>query len=479
MTELRLHDTGTERGLLSYLVTTNPLDRAKTTALLRPDNFYHPSHQLLFETLTRMMREGSVIDWTTIGHRIKRDGNADKPGLREDFKSLKGTSPTAAPREYTDAVLNDFVRRRTLEEAARLREMAVGGADAATLLSHSRTVFQGISTTNVCDDTCTFRDLLHQTYERVTDYTEGKETGCIKTGILALDRLTGGFAPGELVTIAARPGCGKTTLAQTLSYNQAAQGVKVLFLQLEMTDLPQIGMRYVSRLTQINSLRMKQVGGLNADQWGKIYDVETTHGDLPITFSRGGSKRIEEIERIIEIAIQKGCQIAYVDQLSKIRADGDVFQRAAEATNRLSVLAANTMIPIVLLAQINREFQKTASKFPRLHHFKNTGSLEEDSAVCIMLNRPTNEDIAGGLYPDDTAWVSLAKNRNGATADLDSIRFNGQHAVFYDATFDDRDGRSVQNADVPEEVGAPEPKIVPIKKAAQNEIEFKTAAAGG
>jgi hypothetical protein len=88
------------------------------------------------------------------------------------------------------------------------------------------------------------RDLLHQTYERVIDYTDGKDSGCIKTGIAALDQLTGGFAPGEFVTIATRPGCGKTTLAQAFSYNQAAQGIKVFFFQLEMTDLPQIGMRY-------------------------------------------------------------------------------------------------------------------------------------------------------------------------------------------------------------------------------------------
>jgi hypothetical protein len=76
------------------------------------------------------------------------------------------------------------------------------------------------------------RDLLHQTYEHVIDYTDGKDSGCIKTGIAALDRLTGGFAPGEIVTIAARPGCGKTKLAQTFSYNQAAQANKVFFLRL-------------------------------------------------------------------------------------------------------------------------------------------------------------------------------------------------------------------------------------------------------
>jgi replicative DNA helicase len=232
----------------------------------------------------------------------------------------------------------------------------------------------------------------------------------IPSGFYELDRLTNGFEGGELTIIGARPAMGKTAFALNIAYNVATAGKKVLFFSLEMTK-KQLSLRMESMISGISSSKIKS-GMLNDDNVEKITNSYIENADV--------LRRIDLVDNkpylhdIMKISYSlDNVDLIIIDYLQLIRTKNNYqmrYQELADIVNNLKFLAKDLNIPVIALAQVNREVEKKADKRPTLADLRESGDIEATADIVIFLHR---EGYYKGNNDDNTAEVIVAKNRNG------------------------------------------------------------------
>ena len=261
---------------------------------------------------------------------------------------------------------------------------------------------------------------------RELDKMEGRPNRTT-TGISSVDDvLYGGMAPGNLVIVAARPSVGKTALSLHMMKAAAAQGRKAAMFSIEMT-CDELTMRLVSSISE--EYEDENYGGLDdrprrplvspykiangfdtPDDWDRFEKAVKELEKLPIVVNDYARDLRDIVSRVTVLNKQGLCDVAYVDYLGLIKqamADSraPLYQQIADITGTLKATAKNLRIPIVLLCQLNREAAKQ-NKAPQLFNLRDSGSIEQDADVVLMLNQ-----TPGPKLPDLEVWVR--KNRQG------------------------------------------------------------------
>lgn len=254
------------------------------------------------------------------------------------------------------------------------------------------------------------------------------------TGFRTLDGyLGGGLINSGLITLAARPGVGKTTMGLAIAENVAKSGAKVLYESLEMSRI-QLWARRNARLSGISFTRIQGARDLNSDEWAKIVDATDMLSRRPFTISDRPA-RIDEIEKR---AIRFKPDLLVIDHGGLIRPEkptGSKYADMTEISHRLKGLAQILEKPILNMCQLNRSSETRSDKRPSLADLRDTGAWEEDSDAVILLHRPayyiTDEDEENEKPKD---WdmqdmdVILAKNRHGMTGTI-KMNFVGANAM--------------------------------------------------
>lgn len=268
----------------------------------------------------------------------------------------------------------------------------------------------------------------------------------IGSGFSYLHKITGGFKPSELITIAGRPGMGKTAMGLTLAVNAALGGRQVLFFSLEM-DENQLMQRVLSRFSQ------------QAVHSGEITDQEAAEKAvlkaqaLPLTIEpSGGSTALEIAAKAAQYKRRYGLDIVFVDYLGLIKPQDTRMQKVhqiEEATQGMKNMAKALKVPVVLLCQLSRAVEGREDKRPGLSDLRDSGSIEQDSDVVMFIYREDyyakkNElpgkfktknreaaDMADEEAAKDRAELIVAKNRQNVL-DTVYLKFSGREQVFYE-----------------------------------------------
>lgn len=265
----------------------------------------------------------------------------------------------------------------------------------------------------------------------------------LKFGLGLLDKTTGGIRPQELTTLAARPSVGKSAMALQIALNVSRQGKKVLFFSAEMNDI-QITERMFCKETNIKQDSLKRGlvtkdGGNNKDEWRMLslyLDKLSKIKDNLILQIK--TRKLSGVKRAI---VHYKPDLVIIDQLSLVTEDKGfktIRERFSYITSNLKAFSMDLDVPIILLAQINRDAQEN---IPTLANLKESGSIEEDSDNVILLHRLTkkqanesqrygnyDKSIREGIYP---VLIKIAKQRNGETGDLFTV-YNGGKFTFYE-----------------------------------------------
>lgn len=241
----------------------------------------------------------------------------------------------------------------------------------------------------------------------------------VPTSLPTLDSYTyGGFGKGNLVVLAARPSVGKTAVGGQMALAAARCGIPAVFFSLEMTN------NELTRRQMVSTGRIeayKLASGIDVD-WQQYDDVAAELSPLPLQMVDDAYYLDDIVARISSLARQGKCKAAYIDYLGLIRVAGVGYGDRAEitalseATRRLKMLAKQLQIPIVLLAQLNRDSSRE-NRAPSLFDLRGSGSIEQDADVCIFLHRP-NEDDREHLQ------LLIRKNRQGQLGDIDLTALN-------------------------------------------------------
>lgn len=231
----------------------------------------------------------------------------------------------------------------------------------------------------------TMADVLLATY----DYLEKRQRGEIKsiaTGIANIDRVFGGFFPGELTVVGARPSVGKSAFGANIALEAAKQGYKVGVISREMTDI-QYGQRMIARDAWIDGMQIR-AGDLDAEAWARIAESMASLGSLPIEFMFSVAF-VEDLRMEVQRKVERGeLDMIVIDYLGLMQTRKKVREehlRIGHICKLLKAIAVDCNIPVVALAQVNRD---SDGMMPTLKNLKASGDIEQDADNVIFLHRP-------------------------------------------------------------------------------------------
>jgi replicative DNA helicase len=254
----------------------------------------------------------------------------------------------------------------------------------------------------------------------------------VKTGFQKLDEMTHGFHPGQLIILAARPAVGKSTLALDIARHASIKHNKpVIFFSLEM-GRAEIAMRLLSAESRIYLQSMRK-GNLSDNDWSRIASVRGEINSAPLYIDDSPNMTLVEIRaKCRRLAKRVGLEMIVIDYIQLMTSGKKVESRqqeVSEFSRALKLLAKELGVPVIAISQLNRNSERSENKKPELSHLRESGSLEQDADVVVLLHR---DDIAKKEEErDGLAELIIAKQRNGPTGPV-VVNFLGQFSKFED-----------------------------------------------
>lgn len=429
------HSIEAERSLLGAMLIDDTTV-AKVSEVVLPDDFYRADHTAVYEAVLALHRQRSPIDLTTLGDQLRKDGTWDKVGGTGFAAGLMTETPTAAhAMHYADIVRTKAGLRRLITVAGKIAAAAYEEAnDLPEAQSRAMSLLlEAVGKTSDGVHIYTPVEQAHAIMDMIESIEKGESRG-IPTGLKNLDAITGGFNPGELIVLAARPSVGKSAMSENIAEHVARAGHTVAFFSIEMSQ-KMVLERWLARGGLVSSRRFIQ--GLTQDEWGKLYALADERSRLPIYLLDPPGASSQTIRSVMERLSLQGVtpKLAVIDYLQLIANNEPMVKGESKAdrigriTGNLKQLARQMGIPVLLLAQLNRESEHRSDDEPQLSDLRGSGDIEQDADVVLMMWREANP-----LGPDSPPNVRMkvAKQRNGPLGDV-PIRFHGPTYKFVDA----------------------------------------------
>lgn len=385
-------------------------------------DYASPQHEAIHDAAVALKARGVPPDQMTISDQLARMQARIAPAYLHQIASVTATPSSA--EHYAAIVAEHASRRRAMEAATQIRLMVDAHADPAAIQEQAQAALDGITPAATLDP-------VRFTAEAMPDTLVDLETARAYTPTPwpSLDHIIGGLIPGALYTIGARPGVGKTVAGVQLALALAQHGsVPVISLEMSATELH---MRMISSTAKIpfNKLRDRD---LDDETWDKIAAIKPQLEALPIAIMDRSSATIAEIRRYVTAVSRARKPLAgvVVDYLQLINSPpGDKRPRheyVAALTRELKTLAKDHQVPVILLSQLNRGSTQRDDKQPQLADLRESGAIEQDSDVVILLHRLIDDPEA--MHEID---LRVAKNRHGRPGKA-TLDFWGHYSTIRD-----------------------------------------------
>ncbi|GLZ09604.1 replicative DNA helicase [Actinomadura sp. NBRC 104412] len=432
------HDLEAERSVLgAIMLSADTLD--EVTSIIGPGDFYRPAHQIIYEVIRDLARQGAPVDAVAVHSAIQDRGMLGKVGGGPYIHTILSTPPTAANGAYYAHIVRRCARMRALVTTGTyLWQMGMNGdpdqAEEYVARAHQRLIAHDDKNGH---DPPTFAEALMQVMDRIE---RGEDTaGRITAPYADLDRLLGGFRPGQLITIAARPGGGKSIAATDIARHTAMKQNMPVFLSSVEMNREEIMMRIVSAETRVG-LHAIRNGNLTDDDWLRIADMVNRTTEAPLIIDDTPNVTLDtlraSLRRMERRADVQPARLLIVDYLQLLKSIGKAENRqveVSELSRGLKLIAREFHIPVVMLAQLNRNPEVRADKTPAVSDLRESGAVEQDSDVVILIHRP---DMYEKAHPRaGEADLIVGKNRNGPTATV-TVAFQGHYSRFADMAAD-------------------------------------------
>lgn len=368
----------------------------------------------IFEAAAYLDQQSKPVDLPLIQSRLRDVGSSvDNAYLLQ----LMEITPTAANCvEYARLVKQDAQRRKVRALCQAILDDETSDANALISALHSgvESVLEGVAERGCISSSECMVDLLDSIIER----SQGRRA-VLSTGFQGINRiLGGGFSPGSLVVLAGRPGMGKSTLGLALAENMASQGT-VLYVTLEMTA-EQISAKRIARATGIPAQRLLLAQGRNsftADEMDKVRDAAQRLSASGLVVNRQSRATVDDIRTLARS--QNNLCAVVIDHLGLIKPRDSRGRSRTEQVTEISAalkeMALSLKVPVLALCQLNRANEQTQEKRPVLSHLRDSGSIEQDADVVMLLHREDYYDRQKKLdqWSASLVEIDFAKNRFG------------------------------------------------------------------
>jgi replicative DNA helicase len=398
---------------------------------VKAHDFYRPAHELIFDAVLDLFGRGEPADAITVADELGKRGDLTRIGGQAYLHQLIQAVPTAANAGYYAEIVHErAVLRRLVEAGTRIVQMgyAQGEGDIDEIVNRAQAEVYSVAEKRGGEDYNVLGDLLNETMEEI-EAASGRTDDLVgvPTGFLELDELTNGLHPGQMIVVAARPAVGKSTLgidiarAAAIKHNMAAA---VFSLEMSRTE---ITMRILSAEATIQLQDLRK-GLKNQEQWTKLARIMGKISNAPLFIDDSPNMSLMEIRaKCRRLKQQHNLRLVVIDYLQLMSSGKKVESRqqeVAEFSRALKLLAKELEVPVIAISQLNRGPEQRTDKRPQMSDLRESGSIEQDADVVILLHRDRSDPERDG-----EADVIVAKHRNGPTKDI-VLAFQGHYSRF-------------------------------------------------
>lgn len=401
-----------ERAVLgSALMSPEALDDA--SSVVRPGDFYEPRHERIFAAALALREASQVVEPITVADRLGED-LVRCGGMVYLLELAGGVAIAASAGHYAEIVRRASLHRAVVTTGHRLAALP-GNGDMLDVVNAARAELDEL----VVDDSGSSHS---QDVYAAIEALEGDQP-FVPTPWADLTRAIGGWRPGCLYYVGARPAVGKSVIGVQAALDVARRGQHAHIATLEMSKV-ELYHRMLSTVGSVDQERM-QKRWLGAPEWERVAKAASHLEALPLSVDDRGTQRVSDIRaKCRAIARTAKLGIVVVDYLQLMRSSGRVENRqqeVAEFSRSLKLMAKELEVPVVALSQLNRGSEHRLDRMPNMSDLRESGSLEQDADGVILLHRDPDNS------PDEMQ-VLVAKHRHGPADLLVRLHWEGQYA---------------------------------------------------
>ncbi len=454
----------------AMMVSESAIEPVLLDVRLQEEDFYKAPHRVIFRAIKALDTRGQAVDFLTVSEQLTQTGELAEAGGRDAISGLGSATPAPGnARHYALIVKQNALLRRLMTTAQGIeRSVRDREGEPRELVERAEAALFKVAHEEQAEDFHELGQILEEEVARLEEIARsgGGITGT-PSGFRDLDSITGGFQPGNLIIMAARPGMGKSGLVANIAEHVATKEHRpVAFFSLEMSEM-ELAQRLIAKRARIPSDKLRK-GRVNERDWKRLLNVcneiETAplwideSSDLSILDLRGKARRLHARE--IE-AGRGGLALIIVDYIQLMRADDPRINRVEQVgqmSRGLKLLARDLRVPIVALSQLSRapEQRTGRDKRPILSDLRESGNLEQDADIVAFIYREdyyknfdtedeTEERRLEREAAEGKAELIVRKNRNGPT-DTVELAFNKEYASFVTLAREDRSAAPPEEA---------------------------------
>jgi replicative DNA helicase len=419
----------------AVLLTEQALDGVLLEAGLRAEDFYRPRHQLIFASMVRLKEkaEPEAVDALTVCDDLRRHGQLDEAGGEAYIHSLPTVVPAVGNVIHYARIVKEYsLLRRLLAATREIQDDVMGHrGDPQELIDRAESTLFQIGHDDGRGEMRSIESVLHEEIDKLEELSRGEVglTGT-PTSFTDLDELTGGFQPGNLIVVAARPSMGKSTLATNIAENAAIDhGRPVALFSLEMSET-ELAHRFIASQAKISSDELRK-GRVKADRWPKVLKAVEKLASAPIFIDDSSDIGILEVRaKARRLHAKHDLGLLIVDYLQLMRPDGRADSRVeqiGQISRGLKILARELEIPVIAVSQLSRAVESRNPPIPMLSDLRESGQIEQDADVVMFVYRDEYYNRESERLGE--ADLIMAKHRNGPIGEV-SLTFLPKYPRF-------------------------------------------------
>ncbi|AZN38849.1 replicative DNA helicase [Paenibacillus albus] len=385
---------------------------------VKSEDFYLPSHQLIFEAMIELGEASQPIDLVTLTAYLQDHQQLEEIGGVSYLAKLANSVPTAANVDYYAQIVEEkSMLRRLIRTATNIVSNGYAAAeDVGSMLSEAESRILEISNRRSSSGFISIRDVLMEVFEKVEFlYTNKGGSSGIPSGFTDLDKMTAGFQRSDLIIIAARPSVGKTAFALNVAQNvgvRAKETVAIFSLEMSAAQLVQ---RMICAESNVDAGRMR-TGYLEGDDWEKLTMAIGSLSEAQIFIDDTPGITVADIRaKCRRLKKERGLGMILIDYLQLISGRGKAGenrqQEVSEISRTLKQIARELEVPVIALSQLSRGVEQRQDKRPMMSDLRESGSIEQDADIVAFLYRDDYYDKES--EKKNIIEIIIAKQRNG------------------------------------------------------------------
>lgn len=419
------NDQAAEQAVLGAMMLSKDLPPLMHS-IVRSEDFYKPAHSLIYDAIMKLSSNEEPADAVTVADQLEKEGTLQRIGGAPYLHTLIESVPSAANGTYyAHIVAEKALLRRLVEAGMRITSYGYAGAEGMevdAMVDRAQAEIYDVTEKRQTEDYKSLEEVLTPTMEEIEEIARNDGRSGVPTGIFQLDEITNGLHPGQMIIIAARPGVGKSTLALDIMRNASIKnGLTSIMFSLEM-GRNELTMRLLSAEAQIRLADMRG-GKMDDADWSKLVRRMSEIADAPLYIDDSPNITMMEIRaKARRLKQQKGLDLIVVDYLQLMTSGKKVESRqqeVAEFSRQLKLLAKELEVPVIAVSQLNRGPEQRNDKRPQVSDLRESGSLEQDADIVLLLHRPEMFD------PNDVhageAEIIIGKHRGGPTGKVEVV----------------------------------------------------------